>query len=56
MNERNRGILRWADRWLVAMAMAALALAIEWLVVHRVRRGAGADDAGRSRRGPESAP
>ena len=35
-----QGFLRRADRWLVAVAMAALALILEWFVIRSVRGGA----------------
>jgi hypothetical protein len=50
MDASNRGFLRWADRSLVAVAMAALALILEWLVTRSVRRTSKAGPAGRSRR------
>jgi hypothetical protein len=50
MNIDNRGLLRRADYWLVSIAMAVLALALEWLVARSVRRAARNGTAGRTHR------
>jgi len=49
MTIADRGFRSAADRWLVALAMAVLALILEWLVVRSVRRAAKTGAAGPAR-------
>jgi hypothetical protein len=50
MNVGNRGLLRRVDYRIVAIAMAVLALALEWFVARSVRRAAKTGASGRARR------
>lgn len=44
------GFLPRAEKWLVDLAMATLALVLEQLVLRSIRRGTGTEPSGKSRR------